>query len=357
MKNRYWFPLVLAVVLGIGIWFSGYLASISSDRQAGQKLQNVLQLIQEDYVDPISMDSLVEMAIPALLQNLDPHSSYIPASDLERAESDLEGTFSGIGVQFEVHSDTIMIVEIVTGGPSEESGLKAGDKIIKVDGKQIAGKKIPDKDILSMLRGETGSQVTLSVKRAGTNKLIDVTITRGPVPDISIESAYLIDKTTGYVKVKKFARNTYEQFLQALTALKAEGAENFVLDLRGNTGGYLEPAVLMANEFLERGDLIVSLKGRDSFSNRDIRADGLGIFADAGLSVLIDEYTASSSEIFSGAIQDNDRGWIIGRRSFGKGLVQVLDNASRLIANTPHGAALLHPRAALYRRATPRLQL
>lgn len=348
MKNRYWFPLVLAVVLGIGIWFGGYLASISSDRQAGQKLQNVLQLIQEDYVDPISMDSLVEMAIPALLQNLDPHSSYIPASDLERAESDLEGTFSGIGVQFEVHSDTIMIVEIVTGGPSEESGLKAGDKIIKVDGKQIAGKKIPDKDILSMLRGETGSQVTLSVKRAGTNKLIDVTITRGPVPDISIESAYLIDKTTGYVKVKKFARNTYEQFLQALTALKAEGAENFVLDLRGNTGGYLEPAVLMANEFLERGDLIVSLKGRDSFSNRDIRADGLGIFADAGLSVLIDEYTASSSEIFSGAIQDNDRGWIIGRRSFGKGLVQSPDNASRLIANTPHGAALLHPLGPLY---------
>ncbi len=322
MKNKFWLPLAFAVVLGIGIWFGSYLASVSSDRVAGQKLQQVLQLIQEDYVDPVSLDSLVEMAVPALLENLDPHSSYIPASDLENAEIELEGTFSGIGVQFEVHSDTILIVEILTGGPSEESGLKTGDKIIRVDGKQIAGKHIPDKEILSMLRGETGSKVTLSVKRSGTNKLIDVTITRGPVPDISIESAYMLDKSTGYVKVKKFARNTYEQFLQVLTALKEQGAENFVLDLRGNTGGYLEPAVLMANEFLSRGDLIVSLKGRDTFSNRDIRADGHGIFPDAGLSILIDEYTASSSEIFSGAMQDNDRGWIIGRRSFGKGLVQ-----------------------------------
>lgn len=322
MKQKYWLPLALAAVLGAGIWLGSYLALLNQSRSAEQKLQQVVRLIQDEYVDEVTIDSLVEMAIPALLQNLDPHSSYIPAKDLSLAESDLEGSFSGIGVSFEVHSDTIMIVEILPGGPSEESGLRTGDKVIKVDGQPIAGKHLTDKEIMNRLRGEEGSKVVLSVKRAGEKKLTDITIVRGQVPDITIESAYMLDKTTGYVKVKKFARTTYEQFLQALTTLKSEGAENFVIDLRGNTGGYLEPAVLMANEFLNRGDLIVTLKGRDPFANRDIYADGTGIYADAGLSVIIDEYTASSSEIFSGAMQDNDRGWIVGRRSFGKGLVQ-----------------------------------
>lgn len=322
MKQKYWLPLVFALVLGAGIWLGSLLTKVTQTTDAEEKLRKVLQLIQEEYVDPVNLDSLVEMTIPALLENLDPHSSYIPASDLQLTESDLEGSFSGIGVQFEVHSDTILVVEVLTGGPSEESGLRAGDKIIKVDGSIIAGKRLSDREILNMLRGEEGSNVVLSVKRAGEKNLLEIPIIRGQVPDIVIESAYLIDSTTGYVKVKKFARTTYDQFLQTLSRLKGEGAENFVIDLRGNTGGYMEPAVLMANEFLNRGDLIVSLKGRDPFSNREIYADGSGLFADAGLSVIIDEYSASSSEIFSGAIQDNDRGWIVGRRSFGKGLVQ-----------------------------------
>lgn len=322
MKQKYWLPLLFALTLGAGIWLGVYLSRAGQEWSAEQKLSQVLRLIEDEYVDEVSIDSLVEMAVPSLLENLDPHSSYISAKDLTLAESDLEGSFSGIGVQFEVHSDTVMIVEILTGGPAEESGLNAGDKIVKIDGKVVAGKHLPDKELISRLRGEEGSKVVLSVKRAGSKKLTDVTITRGRVPDIVIESFYMLDKTTGYIKVKKFARTTYEQFLQTLTALRAQGAENFVIDLRGNTGGYLEPAVLMANEFLNRGDLIVSLKGRDSFANHDIRADGTGLYTDVGLSVIIDEFTASSSEIFSGAMQDNDRGWIVGRRSFGKGLVQ-----------------------------------
>lgn len=314
--------MVFALVLGFGMWLGSFLTKSTQNWSAEQKFTQVLRLIQDEYVDEVDMDSLVEMALPALLENLDPHSSYIPAKDLSLAESDLEGSFSGIGIQFEMHSDTILVVEILSGGPAEESGLRTGDKVIKVDGKYIAGKHLSDKEIMSKLRGQEGTRVVLSVKRTGEKKLTDISIVRGQVPDISIESTYMIDKTTGYIKVKKFARNTYEKFLQALTLLKSQGAEDFVVDLRGNTGGYMEPAVLMANEFLERGDLIVSLKGRENFSNRNIYADGTGIFSEVGLSVIIDEYSASSSEIFSGAIQDNDRGWIVGRRSFGKGLVQ-----------------------------------
>ncbi len=313
--------MVYASLIVVGM-IAGYFISRSSRTDVqSRKLQMVLELINDQYVDPVSIDSLVEMAIPALLENLDPHSAYIPAADYEMAQSDLE-SFSGIGISFEVHSDTVMVVEIISGGPAEDSGLQTGDKIIKVDGETIAGRRLPDKEIMSRLRGEAGSEVTLAVKRANSPKLINLKITRGQVPDISIESAYMLDPSTGYVKVKKFARNTYEQFLQALTMLKSEGAESFVIDLRGNTGGYLEPAVLMANEFLPMGSTIVTLKGRDRYADRSIHSDGTGMFADMGLSVLIDEYTASSSEIFSGAIQDNDRGWIIGRRSFGKGLVQ-----------------------------------
>ncbi len=322
MKQKYWLPLAFALVLGVGIWFGSFLTKVTDMPPAVEKLQRVLRLIQQEYVDEVDLDSLVEMTLPALLENLDPHSSYIPAKDLQLTESDLEGSFSGIGVQFEVHSDTILVVEILAGGPAEESGLRAGDKIIKVDGQTIAGKRLSDREILNMLRGEEGSNVVLSVKRTGEKNLLDVPIIRGNVPDIVIESAYMLDPSTGYVKVKKFARTTYDQFLQTLSRLQAQGAENFVIDLRGNTGGYMEPAVLMANEFLRRGDLIVSLKGRDEFSDRSIYADGSGLFPQAGLSVIIDEYSASSSEIFSGAIQDNDRGWIVGRRSFGKGLVQ-----------------------------------
>ena len=314
-------PLVYAALIVAGMVAGYYIARSSRSDVQSRKLQTVLEMIEDQYVDPISIDSLVEMAIPALLENLDPHSAYIPARDYELAQSDLE-SFSGIGISFEVHSDTVMIVEIITGGPAEDSGLMTGDKIVKVDGEPIAGRNLPDKEIMSRLRGEAGSEVTLSVKRANSRRLIDLKVTRGQVPDVSIESAYMIDPSTGYLKVKKFSRNTYEQFLQALTLLKSQGAESVIVDLRGNTGGYLEPAVLMANEFLETGRLIVSLKGRDSSSDKSIRSDGTGLFADMGLSVLIDEYTASSSEIFSGAIQDNDRGWIIGRRSFGKGLVQ-----------------------------------
>lgn len=322
MKNKFWLPFLLSATIVFGIiigWLSrGFTHASHSDG----KLYDVLTLIHDNYVEEIDMDSLVEMTIPLLLNNLDPHSSYIPAKDYENANNELEGKFSGIGISFQIFNDTLTVVEVISGGPSERKGILPGDRIIKVDDKVVAGNGITNQDVFNMLRGPKGTKVKVTVKRANSPKPIDFEITRDDIPVESVDAAYMIDSDTGYIKVSRFARDTYKEFLQALNKLRLQGAKDYVIDLRQNGGGYMETAIMMVNEFLPAGQTIVSTKGRDKENDQYVVSDGSGSFQDFGVTVIIDEFSASASEIFSGAIQDNDRGWVVGRRSFGKGLVQ-----------------------------------
>lgn len=325
MKPKFWLPLVFAILFAAGLWVGVCFLGPKMHNYAGnEKLNEVMALIHERYVDEVSIDSLVEMTLPLLLSNLDPHSAYIPASDYEKTNSELEGKFSGIGISFQIMNDTLTVVESISGGPAERVGVMAGDRIIKVGDREIAGpgNRITENDVFGLLRGEKGTHVTITVKRNSSKKPIVFEITRDDIPVESIDAAYMIDPEVGYVRIARFARNTYSDFLNALNDLRLQGAQSFIVDLRYNGGGYMEPAVLMANEFLAPGMEIVSTRGRDVRENQFILSDGTGSFADYGLVVLINEFSASASEIFSGAIQDNDRGWIVGRRSFGKGLVQ-----------------------------------
>ena len=326
MKNHfrtiYWFPIIGAALLCAGMWL-GYLLSPRVDLDSSQrKMLEVLALINRDYVDDVPLDSLVEITIPELLHNLDPHSAYISAKDLERVNSELEGSFGGIGIQFQTPGDTVTVVEVIAGSPAYKAGLLPGDRLVTVDSTDIAGKKLSNEEIFAKLRGPKGTKVKLSIRRPGEKNLKNFTLVRGDIPQASIEGVYMTPDSIGYVRVSRFARDTYEQFYKALVNLRFEGAKSFIVDLRGNTGGYMEPAVMMANEFLEPGSVIVETRGRNLDDNSTIEADGTGLFQDTPLAVLIDEVSASASEIFSGAMQDNDRAVIIGRRSFGKGLVQ-----------------------------------
>lgn len=326
MKNHfrtiYWFPIIGAALLCAGMWL-GYLLSPRVDLDSSQrKMLEVLALINRDYVDDVPLDLLVEITIPELLHNLDPHSAYISAKDLERVNSELEGSFGGIGIQFQAPGDTVTVVEVIAGSPAYKAGLLPGDRIVTVDSTDIAGKKLSNEEIFAKLRGPKGTKVKLSIRRPGEKNLKNFTLVRGDIPQASIEGVYMTPDSIGYVRVSRFARDTYEQFYKALVNLRFEGAKSFIVDLRGNTGGYMEPAVMMANEFLEPGSVIVETRGRNLDDNSTIEADGTGLFQDTPLAVLIDEVSASASEIFSGAMQDNDRAVIIGRRSFGKGLVQ-----------------------------------
>ncbi len=326
MKNHfrtiYWFPIIGAALLCAGMWL-GYLLSPRVDLDSSQrKMLEVLALINRDYVDDVPLDLLVEITIPELLHNLDPHSAYISAKDLERVNSELEGSFGGIGIQFQTPGDTVTVVEVIAGSPAYKAGLLPGDRIVTVDSTDIAGKKLSNEEIFAKLRGPKGTKVKLSIRRPGEKNLKNFTLVRGDIPQASIEGVYMTPDSIGYVRVSRFARDTYEQFYKALVNLRFEGAKSFIVDLRGNTGGYMEPAVMMANEFLEPGSVIVETRGRNLDDNSTIEADGTGLFQDTPLAVLIDEVSASASEIFSGAMQDNDRAVIIGRRSFGKGLVQ-----------------------------------
>ncbi len=326
MKNHfrtiYWFPIIGAALLCAGMWL-GYLLSPRVDLDSSQrKMLEVLALINREYVDDVPLDSLVEITIPELLHNLDPHSAYISAKDLERVNSELEGSFGGIGIQFQTPGDTVTVVKVIAGSPAYKAGLLPGDRIVTVDSTDIAGKKLSNEEIFAKLRGPKGTKVKLSIRRPGEKNLKNFTLVRGDIPQASIEGVYMTPDSIGYVRVSRFARDTYEQFYKALVNLRFEGAKSFIVDLRGNTGGYMEPAVMMANEFLEPGSVIVETRGRNLDDNSTIEADGTGLFQDTPLAVLIDEVSASASEIFSGAMQDNDRAVIIGRRSFGKGLVQ-----------------------------------
>lgn len=317
-----WLPLIGALLIVGGMWLGYELAGNRAQRPFQEKLNKLYDIIENDYVDAIDLDSLLETQIPSLLKSLDPHSSYIPAEDLETVNGELEGSFGGIGIQFQVMNDTICVVEVITGGPAEKVGVLAGDRIITVDTVDLIHRNISDEDVRTMLRGEKGTSVSIKVKRANATKPLVFNITRGDIPVTSVDASYMIEPTVGYVKVNRFSRTTFGEFLHAISQLKYHGAESMIVDLRGNGGGYMEPAILMANEFLPAYSKIVMTKGRNESENSTVVSDGTGAFVDMPLVVLVDEFTASSSEIFSGAIQDNDRGIIVGRRTFGKGLVQ-----------------------------------
>lgn len=321
-RTSVWVPVGLAVAFAAGLWVGHALMNRNDGGGAKEKIEAIMSLIDENYVDEVDTDSILEKSIPDILAKLDPHTVYIPVEDLQGVNEDLDGSFSGIGIQFNMQTDTITVIEVISGGPSEKVGIMAGDRIVTINDSVVAGKKISDQAIIKQLRGPKDTVVKLGVKRNTSAKILPFEVTRGDIPVTTVDASYLLDDETGYIKVNKFGRNTYSEFITALKQLSDQGAKRYVVDLRGNGGGFMDMAVLMANEFLPAGSPIVYTHGRISSSESQMIADGSGSFTDSELVVLIDEYSASASEIFSGAIQDNDRGLVIGRRSFGKGLVQ-----------------------------------
>lgn len=325
-KNRL-MPFLLAICLVAGILIGTFYTNHFSGNKLGiintssNKLNALLHIIDEQYVDTVSMFNLVEEAMPQILAELDPHSSYIPAKDLEAVNSDLKGSFSGIGVQFTIQDDTIHINSVIQGGPSEKVGLLAGDRIVEVDDSSFVGKIVTNSEAMRRLKGEKGSKVKLGIYRPGEKEILHFTVVRGDIPVKSIDAAYMINDKFGYVKVNKFGETTYPELLVALAQLSQANCKGMIIDLRGNTGGYMAAAIQMVNEFLPNNKLIVYTEGRKS-PRENYTSNGTGSSQTMPLIVLMDEGSASASEIFAGAIQDNDRGTIIGRRSFGKGLVQ-----------------------------------
>ncbi len=314
-------PLVLALGI-IGGIFIGKHTSLQKVSPEEEKIRMIMDLIEQQYVDKINTDSLLDKAIPDILASLDPHSVYIPASELEATNDDLESSFGGVGVMFQILNDTVNVIEVVAGGPAESVGLLPGDMILEADGKKLSGANATTDQVFSTLRGKEGTKVKVNIKRKSSAKPVTYEITRGQIPSNSVDAAYMIADGTGYVRVSKFARNTYNEFFTALGDLKAKGAEKFIVDLRGNSGGFMDQAIFMANEFLPSGKMIVYTKGRTPENETVAVSNGSGHFQDSEIVVLVNEYSASASEIFAGAIQDNDRGLVIGRRTFGKGLVQ-----------------------------------
>jgi carboxyl-terminal processing protease len=326
-KKSVFLPLMLGVALALGVVIGRYFPSgdelpkSSSIRSRNDKLNNVLNIIESNYVDSVNRNDLVETAIPAILKKLDPHSVYIPAKDLARANEPLMGNFDGIGISFNMLTDTILVISTIPGGPSEKLGLQAGDKILYVNDSLVAGRHISDEKVMSLLKGPRGTVVKVKILRNGHKELLPFEITRDKIPMYSVDVDYMVNEKTGYIRINNFAMTTVDEFMKGLRELKSKGMTNLILDLRGNSGGIMEAAIQIANQFLSEGQLIVYTKGRTQPRN-EARATGKGEFETGNLVVLIDEWSASASEILAGAIQDNDRGTIIGRRSFGKGLVQ-----------------------------------
>lgn len=319
-------PVIIAVSIVVGIFIGNNyypLTRYGGHRllSGGNKINTILNIIDKQYVDTVDMEELVESTIPKIFGELDPHSVYIPAKDVAAANEDLEGAFSGIGVSFNMQTDTILVISVIPGGPAEKAGLSRFDRIITINDSVFSGNKTNQEDVMRTLRGEKNSTVKLGVMRDGDGELLYFDVTRGDVPVNSVDVAYEVSKGVGYIKVSKFGRTTYNEFITAIAELKIVGCEAFIIDLRGNTGGYMDAAVNMVNEFMPEGLLIVYAEGK-SFPIREIYTNGTGTCKDAPIVVLTDEFSASASEIFSGAIQDNDRGMIVGRRTYGKGLVQ-----------------------------------
>lgn len=325
-KNRF-VPLIIAVSVIIGIIIGTFFANrfagnrLNIINTSSNKLNDLLHIIDDQYVDTVDVANIVEQSMPKILEELDPHSTYISAADAKTANDDLKGSFSGVGVQFTIREDTVRITNIIKGGPSEKVGILAGDKIVSVDDKPYVGKVVTNEETLHRLKGEKGTKVKIGIMRHGQSKPLSFTVVRGDIPLKSIDATYMINKDLGYIKIKNFGETTYAELLTSLAELEVAGFKGLVIDLRDNGGGYLSAAIQMVNEFLPKNRLIVYTQGRKA-KREEYRSDGRGSYQDIPLVVLISETSASAAEIFSGAIQDNDRGSIVGRRSFGKGLVQ-----------------------------------
>ena len=336
-RQPIWLPLAIALAVVVGVFIGSRFNINKPVAENDRKLNAILNLIAQDYVDTTNFHDLVELSIPEILRKLDPHTSYFSAEELKASTDDLNGSFSGIGIQFMLDNDTIGVVEVIPGGPSEKVGIMPGDRIITIDDSVATGENVTNGMVMKRLRGPKGTKVKLGIKRQSSSKLLTFTVTRGDIPVNTVDAYYMIDKNTGYVKINQFGRHTYDEFITAMASLQEEGAKRYIIDLRGNGGGFMEMAVLMANEFLPENMPIVFTKGRYKRDDSEVWSDGNGSFQDAELAVLIDEYSASASEIFAGAMQDNDRGLIVGCRSFGKGLVQkefILPDSSAIHLTT-----------------------
>lgn len=340
--------VVAGVLIGANIFGGGKQKELS---EVTFKLREILTYIDKDYVDEVDAEQLAEEAIESMLTQLDPHSTYIPARDQQLVSSQLEGDFEGIGVEFNIVRDTLVVVSPISGGPSDQAGVKAGDKIINVNDSAISEGGLTNREVFNLLRGPKGSEVKLGIRRDDGQKLIDFVIVRDKIPQYTVDIAYMVNEEIGYIKVNRFGANTYEEFVEALKGLKKQGMKKLVLDLRDNPGGYLDRAVNMADELIAGDGVIVSQSGKQKRYNAEYRARKKGIFEDGPLVVLINEGSASASEILSGAVQDHDRGLIVGRRSFGKGLVQypfALSDGSELRLTisryyTPSGRSIQKP--------------
>ena len=326
-KSKRFMPIVMAVCVVIGIvigsFFSNHFGGnrLSIINSGSNRLNNLLHIIDDQYVDPVNIDSLVDKAIPAILAQLDPHSVYISAKDAQEANDDLKGSFAGVGIEFTIRNDTIHVENVIKNGPAERAGILAGDRIVQINNKNFTGKEVTNEEAMHRLKGPKDTKVKIGIIRFGSRKIHQFMVTRGEIPQKSVTTTYMLNDDTGYIRIKDFGETTYPETLIALAKLSQKGFKNLVIDLRDNTGGYLESAVQIANEFLPKNRLIVYTQGRKS-PRQDYRSNGNGSYQNIPLVVLVNEGTASAAEIFSGAMQDNDRAMIIGRRTFGKGLVQ-----------------------------------
>jgi carboxyl-terminal processing protease len=324
-------PILMAIATIFGVFIGKNLPSgtagekknsiFSGTGSKNDKFSQILGLIEDEYVDTVNTSQLTDEAIAALLEQLDPHSAYIPPVDLQGVNEDMEGNFDGIGIEFNIVNDTIVVVAAISGGPSEKLGIRSGDRIVKIEGKNVAGIKIKNDEVIKSLRGKKDTKVKVEISRRNVKELIPYTITRDKIPIYSLDASYMVSDKIGYVKLNRFAETTFDEYYDAFKKLRKQGMEKMILDLRGNPGGYLNIAIALADEFLKKNDMIVYTEGR-SRKREDYKATSEGEFEDQPLVVLIDEGSASASEIVAGSLQDNDRATIIGRRSFGKGLVQ-----------------------------------
>lgn len=346
--------IALAGGIFIGATMFGGSSNLGSVVKGYTKFKEILMYIDRDYVDTVNTDELVDYSIQKMLEKLDPHTVYIPTKDIQMARSQLEGDFDGIGIEFNIFKDTVFVVAPISGGPSESVGLKSGDKIIAVDDQSMTGKAVDNALVFSKLRGKKGTKVKLSILRKGIKEKMNFVVTRNKIPQYSVDASYMMDAQTGYIKVNRFAANTYEEFKNSLTDLKKQGLQRLVLDLRGNPGGYMDRATNIADELLGGNKLIVYTDGKDTRNDQQFRAYRDGLFEKGPVIVLVDEGSASASEIVAGALQDNDRALIVGRRSFGKGLVQMpisLTDGSELRLTisryyTPSGRSIQKPYSA-----------
>ena len=336
-RQPIWIPLAISIVIVAGLFIGNLISPNRYVADNDRKINAILNLINQDYVDSTNLNDLVEMSIPKILSYLDPHTIYLTAEEFKASSENRDSLLSAMDIQIEIMNDTVGIVEVVSGGPSARVGIMAGDRIVSINDSSIVGENVTKGAVMKKLRGPIGSKVKLGIKRANAANTLTFTVTRGIVPENTVEASYMIDKNTGYIKVNQFGRHTHTEFMEAMKSLEDQGAKRYMIDLRGNGGGFMEMAILMANEFLPDNVLIVSTKGRYKRNDNEAWSDGKGAYQDAEVAVLIDAFSASASEIFAGALQDNDRGLIVGCRSYGKGLVQnefILPDSSAIRMTT-----------------------